>query len=221
MALGNQNKQNFSDLIFLRNVGAKKAVDFPTKGKNGVPYFLVSQKVDGKYAQTLKTDEFSGELKKIVVEDKYDPIRNSDLIEKYGQSKVVKFELFDAVNNQTYIWRASFGMSTRSLFNRVLNLQGRENIRITLWANEKGFDNFCLYQNGQLVKPKYLKDDPAVPAVEKIMFKGKEQPDDTKVNLFFEQAMENIRLDIRQEVVPALVPAGETDNKDEEDETPF
>lgn len=181
MAIGKENNDS-TELVIIRDVQSED------KRKS---FFEVIQKNENdQWAPTQKTDRFSGHFKSLKRGLKYDPSvpRQKELIEKYGNKPMISLSLVDYETNQTYIYKFSLRLSTRTLINRIVNLKSGDNLELSIWNDkEKGYENFSLRQNGELVKWKYSLDE--VPRAEEIRKK-----DGTLVSRDFE-AVDQFYLD--------------------------
>jgi hypothetical protein len=188
MALGNNNSNDNNTLIFLKSVGAKKAVDF--NGKDGVPYFEVSKKIEGEWKSVAKVDRFSGKIRSVKVGLRFDPNnkKHEKLIEEYGNDTSIKVEVEDAAANEVYVWKTGLTVASRGLFNRMFSLDNLENVEVSFWKNQAGFDTFSLRQNGEVVKWKY--DNKDCPPTKKVKVKGKEITDTEDLDAFFVEKIE-------------------------------
>lgn len=218
MALGSNNSNSNSNVIFLQEVGHKKAVGYK---KDGTPYFEVVKKVDGKYTVVDKVDRFSGTLTKVSTAKRFNPEKDAERIKKWkGNPDVVIMEFVDNEAGETYVWKAGLSMATRGFFNRLLTLESSENLEVSIWTGQDGlFDNFSLRQNGELIKWKFDKED--LPKPIEIVFKGEVQRDYTEVDKFFVDQIAGFKVP-----APASVSTPKTDTDldagdQAEDEIPF
>ena len=176
MALGRKDGQNNSNLVFLSPRGKKD-------GKEIEPQFFIRRKVGDKYQEDGSTDRFSGTLSKI-------QHKTVAMVAPAAPLEVISITLDDAQENERYIAEFTFKVPTRSLFNRILNLQKFDNVEISYFRNKDGWEAFALRQDGQTITAKYEKGDPAIPEVEVTKKKnGTEDKDYFEVNKFFQEKM--------------------------------
>jgi hypothetical protein len=67
--------------------------------------------------------------------------------------------------------------------NRLLNLTSPENVQISLWQDDKGYEVLTLRQNDQVVKAKYSKEE--VPSPPEVKIRGSLVRDYFEVDQFF------------------------------------
>jgi hypothetical protein len=214
-----QDNNNGSTLIFVNKVGKTKSEGYPKEDSKGVPYFAFSQKVGDKYETTQKNDRFSGTLKKVSVEWKYDEKRDAERIKKYKNSKVVKLELFDPETNETYVWKASPSMAARSVFNSILNLEHFDDVEIKVGLNKKDYESMWVRQGGDLVNWKHSLEE--IPEPIKVQVRGETISDYTPSDDFFFEKLAALDLG---SAAPATAESHEEaphDTGAEEDEIPF
>ena len=145
MPLGRtEQNQSGKNLVFL-------SPKVKENGKDVDPVFLVRSKVDGKYVDQKPETEFSGDLVKVEhkIASPPAPAQPFDLI---------ALTVDDDENR--YVVEFTFKYPTRSLFNRILNLENGKNVAFSYWRNADGFETLGIKQNGQPVKGKYTKFDP-------------------------------------------------------------
>lgn len=133
--------------------------------------------------------------------------------------------LKDADSKETYHMDLTGRISTRSLFNALLNLESPKGIKISIYRSKKGYESFGVEQNGVNVKWKYeLKD---LPQPEKIMNKKGEviQTDFSEVDAMFENGLKELAVKFgfsagkkdepaaKETPAPAPKPAGKTTSK--------
>lgn len=196
MAIGNKEKNDSTELVIIRDGQSED------KRKS---FFDVIQKNGDEWVTTQKTDRFSGDFKSLKRGLKYDPSvpRQKELIEKFGNKPVITISLVDHESNQTYVYKFSLRLSTRTLINRLVNLKSGDNLEISIWNDkEKGYENFSLRQNGELVKWKYSLDE--VPRAEEIRKKdGTLVSRDFKdVDQFFLDQVDNFKLKASPTAIP-------------------
>ncbi len=92
----------------------------------------------------------------------------------------------DAGANETYYIDFTSRLSTRSLFNALLNLENPKGITISIYRSKKGFESFGVEQDGKNIKWKHSLD--ALPKAEKITNKKGEvvQTDFSEVDAFMQ-----------------------------------
>lgn len=171
MALGNTNNPDSKLIILTPKI--KDADDNKTK-----PYFSIADKVNGEWVTRPETtDRFSGTLEKFAIRSK----------EFKKDGKVVgdmKFlDVFISDGDERYLASFSFKISTRGLMNRLLNLTSPENVQISFWQDDRGYEVLTLRQNDEVVKGKYSKEEIPVPTEVKI--RGQVQRDYYEVDQFF------------------------------------
>ena len=100
--------------------------------------------------------------------------------------------LKDTESKETYHMDLTGRISTRSLFNALLNLESPKGIKISIYRSKKGYESFGVEQNGVNVKWKHeLKD---LPQPEKIMNKKGEviQTDYSEIDALFENGLKEL-----------------------------
>lgn len=171
MALGRNG--NIDGKLIILQARLKDADGNKTK-----PYFSISDKVDGSWVQRSETtDRFSGTLKKFLVKTK-DIYRDGKVVDKMNL-----LDIYVEDGDETYLASFTFKISTRGLMNRMLNLKSPENIQISIWQDDKGYEVITLRQNDEIVKAKYTKDEVPVPPEVKI--RGNLVRDYFEVDQFF------------------------------------
>lgn len=171
MALGRNN--NVDGKLIILQPRFKDAEGNKTK-----PYFSITEKVDGSWTQRKETtDRFSGNVKKFLVKSK-DIVRDGKVVDKMNL-----FDIYVEDGDETYLVSFSFKISTRGLMNRMLNLKSPENIQISIWQDDKGYEVLTLRQNDEIVKAKYAKEEVPVPPEVKI--RGNLVRDYFEVDQFF------------------------------------
>lgn len=171
MALGNINNPDSKLIILTPKV--KDANDNKTK-----PYFSIADKVNGEWVTRPETtDRFSGTLEKFSIRSKE--------FKKDGKvvGKMNFLDVFITDGNERYLASFSFKISTRGLMNRLLNLQSQENVQISFWQDDRGYEVLTLRQNDEVVKGKYSKEEIPVPTEVKI--RGQVERDYYEVDQFF------------------------------------
>lgn len=221
MGLGKPKNNNGNALVFLRDIGHKKATDF--KGKDGVPYFEITRRVDEEWKTAGKTDSFNGNLVSVSIGKKFNPEteKGKELIAKWkGNPYEVKIELEDPVEKETYIWKAGLNIATRSLFNALLSADGVENIEISLYKDSKNYDKFTARQHGVNLPWKFeLKD---IPKPVETLFKGETLRDYTEIDEFYvEKLKEKFSKDaLKKETTSSSAPE-KVEDDEAGDEIPF
>ncbi len=163
------------DLVFL-NVKHQDKDKQPIKE----PYFEVVRKgEDGKLAPNGETCTYvEGRLKKI--ESKAREFKTPSGQTETGAEKAT-FYIQDG--NETFAVSINYNIAGRGLFNRILNLNGGENAKISLWRDREGWVVLSLKQNGESVKGKYKKEE--LPEIKKVKLGKKEISDTAAVDEFF------------------------------------
>lgn len=175
MALGNTN--NVDGKLIILTPKTKDAEGNKTK-----PHFVISEKVNGQWVNRNETvDRFSGNIKKVVARVKE--------IKKDGKviNNLNLLDLYVADGDETYLASFTFKISTRGLMNRLLSLTDPNNIQVSFWEDDRGYEVLTLRQNDEVVKGKYTKEEIPVPSEVKI--RGKIERDYYEVDQFF---IENI-----------------------------
>jgi hypothetical protein len=171
MALGRNG--NIDGKLIILQARLKDADGNKTK-----PYFSISDKVDGSWVQRSETtDRFSGTLKKFLVKTK-DVYRDGKVVDKMNL-----LDVYVEDGDETYLASFTFKISTRGLMNRLLNLTSPENVQISLWQDDKGYEVLTLRQNDQVVKAKYSKEE--VPSPPEVKIRGSLVRDYFEVDQFF------------------------------------
>jgi hypothetical protein len=177
MALGrNSEQESSSDLVFLSPRAKKDKKDIE-------PAFFIRRKVNGEWKEDGSVDRFSGKLVSV----------NHKIVELPAPAKplnLIVVTLEDEEAKEKYVADFTFKVPTRSLFNRLLNLNGTENVEISYFRNKDGYESFAVRQNGETVKAKWDKDDKTVPEVEVTVKKsGEVDKDYFEVNQFYQKKM--------------------------------
>lgn len=192
MALGRTNNNGpTTNLVFLRDVSSKSEKAEEYKGKTGVPYFQISRKIDGEWKADGKEDTFSGTLLSVGVEKRYkeDDEKQKELIDKYGNSWVLKIEVGDPDAGETYVWKTKFTISSRTVINSLLGVELGQQIQISTGKKKSGYDSFFIRKitNGKpeekTIPWTYELDE--VPKAAETTFKGKVMRDYTEVDDFY------------------------------------
>lgn len=199
MALGRKNSdQSNSTLIFL----SPRTKD--EKGEKADPHFLIRKKVDGEWVQAGSVDRFSGNLSKI--ESKEIPLK------KGGKMELITVTVEDPETEEKYVADFGFKVATRGLFNRLINLETFENIEISYWENDKGYDVLSLRQNNEPVKAKYTKEE--IPQVQEVKLRGETVRDYILVDTFYKEELaalnDKIKVAPKTENVEKKAPKEET-----------
>lgn len=212
MALGNTNNPDSKLIILTPKV--KDANDNKTK-----PYFSIADKVNGEWVTRPETtDRFSGTLEKFSIRSK----------EFKKDGKVVgdmKFlDVFITDGDERYLASFSFKISTRGLMNRLLNLKSQENVQISFWQDDRGYEVLTLRQNDEVVKGKYSKEEIPVPTEVKI--RGQVQRDYYEVDQFFidkinEFSFKSVAKKEKAAPAPKKAPVEAPTEQEESDDIPF
>lgn len=179
------------------------------------PYLEIIQKDDhGKWVVTGKTSGVTGRIKRVAHVDKE--------YTKDGKPQKYSFvEVYIEDATDTYKIDFSYKIATRTLFSRLLSLTDGENVEISLWRDDKGFEVWSAKQNGVNIPRKYVKDD--LPEV-------KEVDDGTQIiklygplNKFFkdELAKWNDSLPKKSAAKQVVSNPQEVEEEDESEEIPF
>jgi hypothetical protein len=177
-----------------------------TNGKNfasGPLIFLSprSQKtVDGKKVKVDSHFEISriGEDKKIKPSTETCTTVSGNLIkielkEREFNGKINKHAvLYIKDGEDTYHLDLTYRLSSRSLFNAMLNLPDAKNISIGIYDSKKGFETFSLRHNDEVIKWKYKLEE--LPPVFEVKNKKGEviQNDYSDVDGFFETGLREL-----------------------------
>ncbi len=176
MALGRTEQESNSSLVFL-SPRAKK------EGKEIDPAFFIRRKIDGEWKEDGSVDRFSGKLVGVAHKSVALPAPAKPL-------NIISVTLEDEEAKEKYVAEFTFKVPTRSLFNRILNLNGQDGVEISYFRNKDGFESFALRQNGETVKAKWEKGDKEVPEVEVTVKKsGEVDKDYFEINQFYQQKM--------------------------------
>lgn len=208
MALGNKNQSG--ELVSLKPVFPKSP-----EGDYGVPYFEVRRKTDGKWEKEEDgVSSVSGDITKIDVQDK------SWKDEEY---KEVALYLRDDNANESYVVNLRFNIATRSLFNALASLESFANVELTLYKDKtRGYGRYGLWQDGNLVKWKYSKEE--VPAPVEVTVGKKKVVDYTDIDSFFEKELLKLSTTLLGQASSTRnsVPAQESgQSSEEDDDVPF
>jgi hypothetical protein len=174
MALTNGKNFTSGPLIFL-SPRSQKTVD--GKKVKVDPHFEISRIGEDKKikpsSETCTT--ISGNLIKIELKDR----EFNNQINKHAI-------LYIKDGDDTYHLDLTYRLSTRSLFNALINLPDAKNISIGIYESKKGFETFSLRQNDEVIKWKYTLEEQ--PAVEEMVNKAgtKKLTDYSEVDAFFE-----------------------------------
>lgn len=185
MALSNGKNYSNDPLVFLSPRSKTKDKD----GKSveiDKPYFEVGR-VNPETTKIEKTEErpteVSGDLSGIQFKTRE--------FNGVSTAHTILF-LKDAESKETYHIDLTGRISTRSLFNALLNLESPKGLTISIYRSKKGYESFGVQQGGVNVKWKYeLKD---LPQPEKIMNKKGEviQTDFSEVDALFEAGLKEL-----------------------------
>jgi hypothetical protein len=202
MALGNTTVQSDNKLVILKI--KTKTIDKDTKKEiPAVPHvFQTTEKIDGKWvASENYIYRFSGDLTKI----------DFEVGEWEGTTyDKIKFMFADSDAKEQYLLEMRGGGNFRALGNSILNLDpaNTEGLSVSLYkthsdTTNKDYSNIALFQGpkgqkGGLVKGKYPWSE--MPAVEKVLFKGKMNSDDTKVNAWMVEKLKEFAAKIGKKV---------------------
>ena len=157
-----------------------KVVDKDKEKKKVEPHFTVTKKVDGKWTLQPETvTRVSGTLSKIVTEEK-----------EWEGTKYNVVSLWLKDGEEAYLIDLRFNLPSRSLFNSLASLEQYTDLSVTVYANKSGYTALGLWQGDKMVKWKYKLDE--LPEPDKVMFKGKEMSDYTKVDDFFLAVLKEI-----------------------------
>lgn len=169
MALSKGQGQNNGPLIFL-NPRSKNS-----EGEKVSPYFEVAKVIDGKIQ---KTDETATNVQGNLIKIEFKEREFKGTVNKH-----VVLYLRDNSANETYSLDLTYKLPTRSLFNSIINLKTFENLSISYYESNKGFETFYLRQNDERVNWKYKLEEQ--PAPTSVTFKGKQMNDYTELDQFF------------------------------------
>lgn len=218
MALSNGKNYSNDPLVFLSPRSKTKDKD----GKSieiDKPFFEVGR-VNPETTKIEKTEErpteVSGDLSAIQFKTRE--------FNGVSTAHTILF-LKDTESKETYHMDLTGRISTRSLFNALLNLESPKGIKISIYRSKKGYESFGVEQNGVNVKWKYeLKD---LPQPEKIMNKKGEviQTDFSEVDAMFENGLKELAVKFgfsagkkdepaaKETPAPAPKPASKTTSK--------
>lgn len=226
--LGRQNQnENRTELIFLRDVSSNSEKNTGFRGKDKVPYFSIFRKEGEGWAEVGKEDTVSGRLISVTTEKRYNPEKNpkhQELVDKYGNSDVLKVEIADGQAGETYVWKTGFTINSRTAANSLLNIPLGADIQISLGKKKSGYDSVFIrkVENGavsdKLVDWRFSLDD--IPKPSETMFKGKKMRDYTDVDAFYVEQIKAVFGDSRAPMpeVKAKVPKTKSDSVENEAE---
>lgn len=187
MALSNGSYANSGPLVFL-------SPRSKTKDENGKavelqkPYFEISRvNEEGNIYKTGETATVvSGDLVSIKFKIReFEGKKTSHIILYIKDNSSVE-------NAETYSLDLNHRISSRSLFNALLNLESPKGIAVSIYRSKKGYESFGLEQNGENVKWKYELTD--LPKAEVMRNKKGEvvQTDYSEVDAFFEEKLKEL-----------------------------
>ena len=202
--LGRKEQESNSSLVFL-SPRAKK------DGKEIEPAFFIRRKINGEWKEDGSTDRFSGKL--VAVAHKLVP-----LPAPAKPLSLIAITLEDEEAGEKYIAEFTFKVPTRSLFNRILNLNGTDDVEISFFRNKEQYESFAVRQKGETVKGKYGKGDSAVPEVEITKKKsGEIDKDYFEVNKFYQDEMVALGERLRANPAPAVKKVKKEESNDYKD----
>lgn len=214
--LGRQNQnENRTELIFLRDVSSNSEKNTGFRGKDKVPYFSTFRKEGEEWKETGKEDTVSGRLMSVTTEKRYNPEKNpkhQDLVDKFGNADVLKVEIADGNAGETYVWKTGFTINSRTAANSLLNVPLGTDVQISLGKKKSGYDSVFIrkVENGtlseKLVEWRFSLDD--IPKPTETMFKGKKMRDYTEVDAFFVEQIKAVFGD-RRAPAPEVKPKSE------------
>lgn len=185
------------------------------------PFFTFSKKIDGAWAVFAENTRFSGHLRKLTVGEREFNLGGG----KVEKKPEVTIQLYDEELSETYVLRLPIRISSRSLFNRILNLQSMENLEISVWEDDKNFEVLSLKQNDENVKQRFTKEE--VPAAPKVKVNGAEISDTYELNKFYLEKLTEFGAALTHPVkktVPASRAAAEDEDTNpvySDDDVPF
>lgn len=194
MALGKQYKDDGSKLYVLKPVNKDEK-------KNKVePHFEVSEKNNGKWEVTRKETRVSGDLFKVELrESEYEGI-------KY-KSVVLGFRDTSSSVKETYLVDLRFNIASRNLFNMLASLKSFDNLSLSYYQADNGYDRFSLRQGEKLVNWKYeIKD---LPKPIEATFKGQVMRDYSPVDELFEKELTALAQLLGRPAAKSATPASE------------
>lgn len=208
MALGTNNNTN---KIFLNVIKGKICQ-------------RVSKDTDGAVSRKNKKDEIVYELQHGFVIGKIVDITTKE--SDYGSGSVPNWEItLDDVGEKYILNLPISGRVTNGILFRLPNINLKEEVKIITFLDKEKEDRTVLIvqQNGKTVPVAYKKDAPnGLPQLEKVMFKGKEEWDDTKQQLFIKNMIETtIKPQLNAINQPATPPAPVVQPQDDDDQLPF
>jgi hypothetical protein len=184
------------------------------------PILSVQTKNGDKYVHVGDFDRLSGNILKIDAKPG-----------EYQGSKIYSASVVMEDGVDLYFLTIPFSFLGREILNKLLGLETFDNVEIAVYqskAKEEGGKTYAkgtVQQNGERVSWKYENDQ--IPAVEKVMFKGKQQSDTTKADDFFENALKEFSKVVTEwrKANPAPkgstpAPAPKAKGKKAKDETP-
>jgi len=115
------------------------------------------------------------------------------------------------------------GRVTNGLMFRLPNIDLSSEVELNTFINKEGKPVLLVKQNGVTVKQAYTKDNPnGLPQLESIVFKGKEQWDDTKQQAFIKNMVETqIQPKLKKAAAPVAPPTAPPQGENNADDLPF
>lgn len=214
---GGNGPKNDTKLIILK----PKSQD---KDKNQLkPYFQVTEKVNDKWEvsanQTI--DRFSGRLKKVVAKESEFKrggvvVETKDIVQLYVED-----------GDETYLVEFTYRLATRRLFTRLANLKTFDNLEISYWRDDGGYDSFSLRQNGEIVQPKFAKEE--LPQPKEVTVNKVKMRDNSELDAFLKAELELIndkisaaaKTEVKSSVKTKVVDEVKEDDSDNTDDIPF
>lgn len=223
--LGRQNQnENRTELIFLRDVSSNSEKNTGFRGKEKVPYFSIFRKDGEEWKEVGKEDTVSGRLMSVTTEKRYNPEKNpkhQELVDKFGNADVLKVEIADGNAGETYIWKTGFTINSRTAANSLLSVPLGTDIQISLGKKKSGYDSVFIRKvengalNEKLVEWRFSLDE--VPKPSETMFKGKKMRDYTEVDAFYVEQIKAVFGD-RRAPAPEVTLKTKTEPHNEQEE---
>lgn len=156
-----------------------------SKDKEGKPceaHFSVTENVDNKWVVTGQETAVTGDLYKVEVK--------ANSFSKDGRE--IKFDsvtlgLVDEDKKEKYIVDLRFNLPSRTLFNMVANLKRFNNLKLSYYTGNNGYDRFSLRQDDVFVEWKYKIEE--LPKPLEVTFRGEIQRDFSPVDDLFKKEL--------------------------------
>lgn len=206
------NTQSRGPLIVLNS----KHMD---EDKNDIaPHFVKSEKQpNGNWEVIGQCTGFTGRLIRVSPEVK--EIKKDGKV--VGTKEMVKLLVASDDSDETYLLSLTYRISTRDLFNTILNIEDTAApIDVSYTRNKGGFEKFWLKQNGKNIHGKYPYEELAA-KVKKLVVNKQNITDSGELNDFLRDELKAFNERLSKAPAPAPVKQEYKQVEQDEDEIPF